>query len=136
MAGLNERLLDENAVFFEGETTVTTVTSAALNTGTGGQLGATKIILRANEAINLADTKTITITAVDSAEEAGTFVSLVSSVVTASGATQFAAGAVISEVILPRTSKEWTKVTFATDETVPSGTFDAFCSSPTGLSNV
>ena len=136
MAGLNERLIDENAKFFEAETNVASATSSALRTGTGGQLGATKIVLRANENISLADTKVMTLAVSTSATESGTYTPIASSVVTASGATVFSAGAIIAEVVLPRTAGEFSKVTVSTDETTPSGKFDVFCSSPLGFSNV
>lgn len=135
MAGLNERLINEDAKYFEAETNVASVTSSAIRTGEGGQLG-TKIILRANEDVALADTKVMTLNITTSDTEAGTFTGLVSSSVTASGATVYEAGAVIAEVNLPRTAKEWTKAVVSTDEVAPSGKFDVFCSSATGYSNV
>ena len=136
MAGLNERLIDENAVFFEAEANGASVVSGELRTGAGAQLGATKIVLRANEDITLADTKVMTLAVATADATGGTFVPTVSSTVTASGATVYSAGAIITEVILPRTAKEFAKVTVTTDETTPSGKFDVFCSSPLGFSNV
>ncbi len=136
MAGLNERLIDENAKYLEATTLATTTTGAELRTGEGGQLGATKIVLRANEDVNLADTKVITLSVSDSDTTGGSFTTIVSSTITASGATVYSAGAIITEIVLPRTAKEFTIATVTTDEATPSGKIDVFCSSPVGFTNV
>ena len=136
MAGLNERLIDENAKYMEATTLLASTVSGVLKTGKGGQLGATKVVLRANEDVSLADTKVITLAVSDSATSGGTYVATVSATATASGATVYEAGAVVAEVVLPRTVLEYTKVTVTTDETTPSGKIDVFCSSPVGFTNV
>ncbi len=139
MAGLNERLLDENAVYDEWTTIPanTSATSARLRTGEGGQLGSTIIQVRANSAITIADTTTITVSVNDNdLATGGTDTNVCTTVYTASGATTFADGAVISEIVLPRTVKEFTSVTVATTDAGAAGTYDAFCSSPMGRTNV
>ncbi len=139
MAGLNERLRDANAIYFDGETVPanTTTTSGRLLTTEGGNLGGMIILVRAESEITLADTKAMSISINDNAlATGGTDAVVCSQTYTAGGDLVFAEGDTIIEFILPRTVKEYTSVTVATDDTAITGTFDAFLSSPMGRTNV
>lgn len=139
MAGINERLIDENAKYFEDETVVNgTITSGYIQTGEGGQLGATKILFRANTAVTIADTTTLVFVVNGADDAVGTGAGVVGTItLTASGSTTFASGAEVWEFILPRTiDKEFTNVTLTSNDAAVVGSIDAFCSSPVGFTNV
>ncbi len=139
MAGFNERLRDANNIYFDGTAMPqnTTATSSRLMTTEGGNLGSMIILVRAESAMTLADTQTITVTINDNAlETGGTDTQVCSKLITASGATAIASGDVIAEFVLPRTVKRYTSVTVASTDALISGTFDAFLSDPMGRTNV
>jgi hypothetical protein len=139
MAGINERLRDANAIYFDGVAMPqnTTTTSDRLMTTEGGNLGSMIILVRAQSEMTLADTQTITVTINDNdAETGGTDTQVCSKLITASGATVIASGDTIAEFVLPRTVKRYTSVTVASTDALISGTFDAFLSDPMGRTNV
>jgi phosphoribosylformimino-5-aminoimidazole carboxamide ribonucleotide (ProFAR) isomerase len=139
MAGINERLRDANAIYFDGVAMPqnTTTTSDRLMTTEGGNLGSMIILVRAQSEMTLADTQTITVTINDNdAETGGTDTQVCSKLITASGATVIASGGTIAEFVLPRTVKRYTSVTVASTDALISGTFDAFLSDPMGRTNV
>ena len=134
--GLNDRLIDSNAIYVAEADISAPVVSEVLRSGAGGQHGATHIVLRAKTDVTLADTKQILLGLLEANAENGTFVKTLEAVVTASGATVYSAGAIIAELVIPRTSKEFTKVSFTTDDAAATGKIEAFCSTPLGFSNV
>lgn len=139
MAGINERLIDDNAKFFEGEDLINgTITSGYIRTGAGGQLGATKIYVRASDAVTIADTTTLVFGVNEADDATGTNATAMGSfTITASGATTYSAGYNIWEFIIPRTaSKEFTNITITSNDAAVAGSVDAFCSSPVGFTNV
>jgi hypothetical protein len=139
MAGINERLRDGNAIYFDGEATPasTSTVSSRLLTTEGGNLGGMIVLVRAESEITLADTKVMTLTVSDNAlVTGGTDTEVCTKTITASGSTVFAEGDTLAEFILPRTVLNFTSVTVTTDDALIEGTFDAFLSSPMGRTNV
>jgi hypothetical protein len=139
MAGINERLRDTNAIYNDGTTVPanTSTTSSRLKTGAGGLLGGNIVLVRAATDIVITDTKIVTITLNDNdLATGGTDTVVATKSITASGETTIAAGDVVVEFIAPRTVKEYTSVTVATDDVAVVGTYDAFLSSPMGRTNV
>jgi len=115
----------------------TSVTTARHQSGEGGQLGSCIILVRADTDVTIATTENITVTINDNELATGGTDTVVASLAqTAVGEKVYAAGETIAEFILPRTVKEFTSVTVATDDAAASGTFSAFLSSPMGRSNV
>lgn len=135
MAGINEKLINENALYYEDETVPqnTTISSSAIKTGEGGQLGATRIIFRANTEIAIADTKTLTVVVQESADGSTGWTTIRSIPLLSSGATTYEAGLELAQYNLDETVLEYTRVQITTDDATATGSIDAFCGTPRGI---
>lgn len=135
MAGIDEKLINENALYYEGETVPqnTTISSAALKTGECGQLGATRIIFRAATDIAIADTKTLTLVVQESADGSTGWSTIRTVPFLSSGATTYTAGNEFAQYVLDETVLEYTRVQITTDDAAATGTIDAFVGTPRGI---
>ena len=129
MPGINEIMRDETAIYSEGTTVPqnTSVTGTSVKTGAGGQLGACMVVVQADTAISIDDTKAITMTVTDSSDNSS-FVAIGGKTLTSSGATTYGAGDVLFEFVLPENVRAYTNVTVATTDAAATGKFSAFVS--------
>jgi len=99
----------------------TSVATDALKTGKGGQLGQLEVAVYAAEDVSLADTKKLTIVLQDSDTSDSGFTDLLTTSVTASGATTISAGDLIARVPIPTNADVYTRMNVTTDDAAATG---------------
>ena len=91
----------------------------------GGTLGSTEIVIRANTALAVADTKVFSVKLQDSADNS-TFANLqtVYSLTAAGGNGAIAADTELARYVIPTTANKWVRAVITTDDAAATGDLD------------